>query len=131
MWRLPLYHTLLRMLQNPIYAGAYAFGRTTTRTRVIDGAARKTGGHRSESSEWIALLRDHHESYIGWETYERNRELIAHNAQSWGPMGIRGAARQGPSLLAGHCGVVAVGGGCTFATREAPRWRAATAAAVA
>jgi DNA invertase Pin-like site-specific DNA recombinase len=105
-WRLPLYHTLLRMLQNPIYAGAYAFGRTTTRTRVIDGAARKTGGHRSESSQWIALLRDHHESYIGWETYERNRELIAHNAQSWGPMGIRGAARQGPSLLAGllRCG---------------------------
>jgi DNA invertase Pin-like site-specific DNA recombinase len=106
MWRLPVYNTVLRVLQNPIYAGAYAFGRTATRTRVIGGAARKTRGHRNDPARWITLLRDHHEGYITWETYERNQELIAHNAQMKGLMGVRGAPRRGQSLLAGllRCG---------------------------
>ena len=41
-WRLPVYNTIHKMLCNPIYAGAYAFGRTGTRTRVVDGRAHKT-----------------------------------------------------------------------------------------
>jgi DNA invertase Pin-like site-specific DNA recombinase len=45
-WRLPVYNTIHKMLSNPIYAGAYAFGRTATRTRVVDGRAHKTRGHR-------------------------------------------------------------------------------------
>jgi DNA invertase Pin-like site-specific DNA recombinase len=38
-WHLPGYNMILSLLRNPVYAGAYAFGRTHTRTRVIDGAA--------------------------------------------------------------------------------------------
>jgi len=51
------------------------------------------------------LLREHHEGYIDWDTYERNRRLIAENAQMKGVM-VRGAAREGRSLLAGllRCG---------------------------
>ena len=30
-WKLPVYTTLLKLLTNPIYAGAYAFGKTTAR----------------------------------------------------------------------------------------------------
>jgi hypothetical protein len=33
-WRRLVHSTILRVLQNPIYAGAYAFGRTSTRTHV-------------------------------------------------------------------------------------------------
>ena len=33
-WRLPVYNTVLKFLANPFYAGAYAFGRTETRTAV-------------------------------------------------------------------------------------------------
>jgi DNA invertase Pin-like site-specific DNA recombinase len=107
-WRLPIYNTILRILQNPIYAGAYAFGRTGTRTSIVDGTARKTRGHRRDSDEWIALLQDHHEGYIPWETYERNQSIIADNAQMKGIM-VKGAVRQGKGLLAGllrcgHCG---------------------------
>jgi len=107
-WRLPVYNTILKLLTNPIYAGAYAFGRTSTRTIVVDGAPRKTRGHRRAREEWIALVRDHHEPYIPWEVYERNRQLIAHNAQMKGLM-VKGAVRRGPSLLpglfrCGHCG---------------------------
>jgi len=104
-WRLPVYSTIHKILCNPIYAGAYAFGRTGTRTRVVDGRAHKTRGHLREREEWIVLLHNHHEGYIDWDTYERNRRLIAENAQMKGMM-VRGAAREGRSLLAGllRCG---------------------------
>src|SRR5215469_14062755 len=104
-WRLPVYSSIHKILCNPIYAGTYAFGRTGTRTRVVDGRAHRTRGHRREREEWIVLLREHHEGYIDWDTYERNRRLIADNAQMKGVM-VRGAAREGRSLLAGllRCG---------------------------
>lgn len=99
-WRLPVYNTVLKYLQNPCYAGAYAFGRTTARIRVVDGKARKTAGHHRDQREWIALLRDHHEGYIAWETYENNQRAITENAQMKGVMN-RGAVKRGPSLLSG------------------------------
>jgi DNA invertase Pin-like site-specific DNA recombinase len=104
-WCPPCYSRLLRLLQNPFYAGAYAFGRTETRTRVVNGAPRLSHGHRRQPDRWIALLRDHHESYIPWETYERNQQLIAENTQLRGAM-ARGAVRRGQSLIAGllRCG---------------------------
>src|SRR6266542_4671156 len=33
-WKLPVYNTIWHMLRNPMYAGAYAFGKTEARTRV-------------------------------------------------------------------------------------------------
>jgi excisionase family DNA binding protein len=107
-WRPPVYNTILKFLTNPLYAGAYTFGRTGTRTTIVDGVPRKTRGHRREREEWIALVRDHHEPYIAWDVWERNRALIAHNAQMKGLM-VKGAVRRGPSLITGllrcgHCG---------------------------
>ncbi len=104
-WRLPIYNTILRILQSPVYAGAYAFGRTGTRTRIIEGAAHKTRGHRRHRADWLVLLPSHHDGYIAWETYERNQQLLADNAQMNGLM-AKGAVRSGPSLLAGllRCG---------------------------
>jgi excisionase family DNA binding protein len=104
-WRLPVYNTVLKFLANPFYAGAYAFGRTETRTAVVDGQPHKTRGHRRPREAWIALLRDHHDAYIPWEIHERIRALVGHNAQMRGLM-VRGAVRRGPSLLPGllRCG---------------------------
>jgi excisionase family DNA binding protein len=104
-WRLPVYNTVLKVLANPFYAGAYAFGRTETRTAVVDGQPHKTRGHRRPREAWIALLRDHHDAYIPWDTHERIRALVGHNAQMKGLM-VRGAVRRGPSLLPGllRCG---------------------------
>src|SRR5687767_13413199 len=45
-WRAPAYHTVLSIVRSPLYAGAYVFGRTQTRTRVVDGRARISSGHR-------------------------------------------------------------------------------------
>jgi hypothetical protein len=54
------------------------------------------------------LITDHHESYIGWDEYQRTQTLIAHNAVSRGDA-VRGAVRSGHALLVGllrcgHCG---------------------------
>ena len=99
-WRLPHYNSILNLLQNPLYAGAYAFGRTETRTHVIAGAPHTTRGHRRPRAQWMVLLRDHHEGYIPWDAYERNQQLLADNAQMKGQMAA-GAVRGGRSVLAG------------------------------
>jgi hypothetical protein len=45
-WTLPIYSTIIKLLQNPLYAGAYAFGKTEVRIRMRGGRRRKTAGHR-------------------------------------------------------------------------------------
>jgi DNA invertase Pin-like site-specific DNA recombinase len=63
-WKPPAYHNVLMVLRNPLYAGAYAFGRTGIRTEVVDGRARKSNGQRKPMERWSVLLRDHHAGYI-------------------------------------------------------------------
>ena len=55
-WRPAAYHTVLQILRHPIYAGAYVFGRTTQRTRLVDGRARKTTGHSQPMTAWSVLI---------------------------------------------------------------------------
>jgi len=107
-WRLPVYRTILAILTNPIYAGAYAFGKTGDRTRMLSGRARKTRGHKKPRETWLVLIRDHHPGYITWEQFERNQMIIGENAHSKSSFS-RKSGRGGRSLLAGllrcgHCG---------------------------
>jgi hypothetical protein len=83
-----------------IYAGAYVFGKTETRTKVVEGRARKTDGHFKPQSSWTVLIREHHPSYISWERYERNQEIIASNSNMKSRM-LRKSGRGGRSLLSG------------------------------
>jgi len=99
-WRLPVYESVLKLFQNPMYAGAYAFGRTQTKTTVVDGRSRKTGGHRRSAAEWHVLIRDHHPGYISWEQYERNQAMISSNSYRMNRTGAR-SGRGGTSLLTG------------------------------
>lgn len=107
-WKLPVYNTILHILTNPIYAGAYAFGRTASRVSIQQGRKKVVRGFRRERKDWEVLIQDHHEGYLTWADYERNLGLIADNANGKNPMS-RGALRRGEALLAGllrcgHCG---------------------------
>jgi excisionase family DNA binding protein len=107
-WKLPVYNTIHHMLTNPIYAGAYAFGRTGSRVTIEAGRKRIVRGFKRERTEWEVLLTDHHEGYLSWAEFERNQRLIADNANSKGLM-VRRSVRRGDTLLAGllrcgHCG---------------------------
>jgi hypothetical protein len=72
-WKLPLYQSVQAILSNPVYAGAYAFGKTETRTRVVDGRPVKRSGYRRPRSQWLVLIPNHHPGYLSWEEYERNQ----------------------------------------------------------
>jgi DNA invertase Pin-like site-specific DNA recombinase len=99
-WKLPVYNTLHNIVTNPIYAGAYVFGRTITRTKITSGRALKISGVRRAQSEWSVFLREHHEGYISWAAFEAAQAQLRENAQMQGLM-TRGAARKGEALLAG------------------------------
>ena len=107
-WKLPGYSSLLRLFSNPIYSGAYAFGRTKTITRIENGRKRVIHGNRLEQKDWRVLLVEHHEGYITWDEYQANKSLLANNANMKSGL-VRGAVRRGEALLAGllrcgHCG---------------------------
>ena len=107
-WKRPLYHSLLSLLRNPIYAGAYAFGRSRSTVRIEDGRKRIVRQKRLKSDQWAVLIHDHHEGYISWDVYQNNQALIANNANAKGDI-VRGSVRRGSALLSGilrcgHCG---------------------------
>jgi DNA invertase Pin-like site-specific DNA recombinase len=104
-WRLPNYQQLLRMVKNPTYAGAFAWGRSGTRSKVVDGRSCKTMGHRLGMDQWQVLLKDHHPGYIGWEEYLSNLDKLVSNRTKTHQTST-GAARSGSALLAGlfRCG---------------------------
>jgi hypothetical protein len=108
-WRLPAYNIVHNILTNPIYAGAYAFGRTTSRVSVENGRKRIRRGVHRPMAEWDVLIKDHHEAYITWDEFERNQHVIANNATGKGSATVKGAVRRGELLLpgllrCGHCG---------------------------
>jgi Resolvase, N terminal domain/Recombinase len=52
-WKLPVYNTIHHILTNPIYAGAYAFGRTGSRVTIEAGRPR--GGKLSPGAIGLKL----------------------------------------------------------------------------
>ena len=106
-WKAAAYHSVVQILHNPLYAGAYAFGRTGQRTRLTEGRARTVGGRKARN-EWSVLLRDHHPGYITWQEFEDNQKLLLENAHMKKNC-ARKSARGGRALLTGlmrcgHCG---------------------------
>jgi DNA invertase Pin-like site-specific DNA recombinase len=104
-WKAPAYHSVMQILHNPLYAGAYAFGRRAQHTKIVDGRARKAGGFGKPREEWNVLLRDNHPGYISWQEYEDNQKLLLENAHMKKNC-ARKSARGGRALLTGlmRCG---------------------------
>ena len=99
-WKLPRYITIRSILTNPVYAGAYAFGKTETRTQVVDGRGRKSSGHHKPRAEWMVFIRDHHPGYLSWDEYERNRAMTIANTHRQSGVEPQ-AGRGGRALLSG------------------------------
>ena len=90
----------MAIVKNPMYAGAYAFGKTEVHTNVIGGRARKTEGHDKPRDRWTVLIQNHHLGYISWEQFEQNQLVLSENAYMKPRMG-RKSGRGGRSLLTG------------------------------
>jgi DNA invertase Pin-like site-specific DNA recombinase len=100
-WRRPNRVTLSNMLHNPIYAGAYVYGRRPTDPRKKKPGRPSTGRTIAKPGEWQVFLRDKLPAYITWDQYEKNlRQLESNTANA------KGVVRHGPSILSGllKCG---------------------------
>lgn len=99
-WPTPTYRTFHHVLTNPVYAGAYAYGKTRSE-RYLDPTGRlRTRLRRLPRSQWTVLIPDHHPGYIDWDTYEMNLRRISQNTHPR-PHEVAGAVREGAALLQG------------------------------
>lgn len=93
--------TAMRTLNNPRYAGAYAYGQRSYR-RTIDG---KKTQRRRASAEWLACIPDAHPGYISWDRYQENLRILEANGRGY-ETARKSPPREGPALLQGRavCG---------------------------
>jgi DNA invertase Pin-like site-specific DNA recombinase len=97
---------LRKILHNPCYAGAFAYGRTASRITVVEGRARRGASRQYRPlEEWEVLIVDHHPGYITWTEYLEHRERMAKNIAQAGSESS-GAIKEGRALLSGllRCG---------------------------
>jgi DNA invertase Pin-like site-specific DNA recombinase len=96
-WRRPCYATIHRMVTNPIYGGAYAYGRTGVVAQYGD-AGGGSKSRRKPRTEWLALRPGAHEGYVDWERAEAIRTMVSENIPT---SRHHGAPKHGDALLAG------------------------------
>jgi len=96
-WRRPSYATLHRMVENPVYGGAYAYGRTAVATGYgAKGASVRI--RRKARADWLALKPGAHDGYVSWERFEAIRTMVSSNVPT---SRHHGAPKHGDALLAG------------------------------
>ena len=98
LWKPLRYHKVLNILHNPIYAGAYVYGRTKGRRNPVSG---KREIRRVPQEKWEILLHDIHEGYISWVQYQQNQMQLAENAAANNNDCCKHPPREGPALLQG------------------------------
>ncbi|MGO9971593.1 MAG: recombinase family protein [Solirubrobacteraceae bacterium] len=103
-WVTASYKAIHDILTNPVFAGAYAYGRKRTERRIENGAVRERQ-RRTPREEWHVCIEGHHPGYITFERYLSNQQRLRSNWRA--PRGEGGgAAREGRALLQGliRCG---------------------------
>ena len=104
-WIDPSYTAIYHVLTNPVYAGAYVYGKSRRQITLDATGRRKRQTRKLPPSEWSVLIPEHHAGFIDWATYEANRSRIAANTHPQ-PHQSGGAVREGSALLQGmaSCG---------------------------
>jgi DNA invertase Pin-like site-specific DNA recombinase len=102
-WKEPDLNTLIRILHNPTYAGAYVFGQWESDPfdrSPTNGRARM---HSRTVEEWPVCIQDAYPAYISWEQFLANQQQLHAN---WYRGDRQGAPRKGSALLQGivFCG---------------------------
>jgi excisionase family DNA binding protein len=103
------YIAIYHVLTNPVYAGAYAYGKSRHDVTLDSSGTRKKRVRKLPRSQWAVFIPNHHQGYIDWNTYETNRARISANTHPRPHQSGSGAVREGSALLqglavCGHCG---------------------------
>src|SRR5258708_13944541 len=105
-WKPLAHHTVLRVLHNPRYAGAFTYGRHAHHKQPNG----KTTSRMLPRQEWISFIPGVHPGYITLEQYDANLARLTANAAAHGRDRAAGPPREGPALLqgiiiCGRCGL--------------------------
>src|SRR6266702_4003646 len=96
---------VLGILKNPGYAGAYVFGRYTSRRTVDPSGTVHTAITERPRADWPVLIKDHHEGYITWADYLASEARLAANHTAAGARPPReGTALCQGIISCGSCG---------------------------
>lgn len=101
-WNLATIARILRILNNPVYAGVYVYGRPLKeKWKYLKTIPQARAGDR-EADAWPVVIPNSHEGYIDSGTFERIHRMLDNNTQRLaGQRGAGGAARHGKGLLSG------------------------------
>jgi DNA invertase Pin-like site-specific DNA recombinase len=107
-WVTPTYTALHHILTNPVYAGAYAYGKSRSERYVDEHGAVKKRMRHLPIDQWAVLIPEHHAGFIDWATFQANQARLDSNTRPQ-PHQSGGAVREGSALLqgmatCGHCG---------------------------
>jgi DNA invertase Pin-like site-specific DNA recombinase len=104
LWKAATLSAVVRILHNPAYAGAYAFGRWDYSGSRRSSKSGKALPHLLSVEQWPVNLLNHHPSYLEWGEFVKNQERLR---QNWNREGGRGVEREGNALLQGIavCGI--------------------------
>jgi DNA invertase Pin-like site-specific DNA recombinase len=96
-WKPLRHHTVLRVLHNPRYAGAFVYGRHAHQPRPNG----KWSSVKLPRDQWVSFIPNAHPGYITLTQFEANQARLAANAAAHGRDRTTGPAREGPALLQG------------------------------
>jgi DNA invertase Pin-like site-specific DNA recombinase len=96
-WQPLRHHTVLRILHNPRYAGAFTYGRRRDH-KTPDGRYVTVTLPREQ---WFSFIPGVHPGYITLKQYDANLARLSANAAAHGRDRTAGPAREGPALLQG------------------------------
>lgn len=107
-WVTPTYTAIHSVLTNPVYAGAYVYGKTRCERYLNEQGTITKRIRHLPLSEWAVLLPEHHPGFINWQTFQANQVRIHSNIHPKTNQ-AGGAVREGSALLqgiasCGHCG---------------------------
>jgi len=101
LWLAPSLSRVLSYLNNPRYAGTYAWGRRDSASTELSATT------PSLADRWQVLLPDSHPGYIDWERFVANQAILQRNCRHFRdrlPAPRQGCALLQSRALCGRCG---------------------------
>ena len=104
-WVRPYYKAIRDNLGNPLYTGAYVFGRTKIIKELDENGNPKSRQIKQKIDDWDVIIQDHHAAYISWNQYLKIQKQIEKNSAPPKSQASQ-VAREGSALLQGlaRCG---------------------------
>ncbi len=105
-WVRPYYRALYGLVTNPIYTGAYVFGRSKMVKELDRHGHARSRQRKQPMEDWGVVIQDHHAAYHSWEHYLQIKKMIGNNQTALLDQQSR-VLREGATLLQGlvRCGV--------------------------